>query len=64
MRSSESVVEIAVVELAAGCKLTAIWLLLYARWRIIIQHHKIVGLTPVHATSGKPHSPTLMDPDI
>ena len=64
MRSSESVVEIAVVELAAGVQV-------YSdpapTLHTMAHNHPAsqdVGLTPVHATSGKPQSPTLMDLDI
>ena len=64
MQSSESVVEIADVELPAGVQV-------YSdpapTLRTMAHNHPAsqdVGLTPVQETSGKPHSLTLTDLDI
>jgi hypothetical protein len=64
VRSSESVVEIADVELAAAVE---VYSDRAPTLRTMAHNHPAsqdVGLTPVQETSGKPHSLTLMDLDI
>jgi hypothetical protein len=64
VRFSETDVDLADIDLAAEME---VYNEPASALRTMAHNHPAsqdVGLTPIQETSGKPHSPTLMDPDI